>query len=414
MSTGASTPRPCHTHARVDRGGIVTPFPLTMSTRCASRQRRPARFRAEQIQIAGAAAGHRGVAAHIHGQAARSPGEAGPGGVVAAQPCRSASRGDPACRWCRSQRAQCTIWPRKPETRVLAFPPSVVVRVQWPGSPRCSRPADFRVVWACRVDDRGPVVTVTVWGWRGRQDVFRRRDHNARGATKWPPSPPPSRPITVPSPWSAPSPPCSSPPSPCCCSTPARCTTCTTWSPATTSCRSSCEPSSAPDTSGPKPGALANAAARRWAAGRTAHCAPSPTRAGYSHPRKSEHPLERVRIRREPLRAGRRAVIASIPRLLASANDKGAGSRSWSWWHRAQARTAVVTGHGELPACVGVIRADQDFGRHAVSRARRYPPSCRRGRCWASPGGRYAPASGRLGTQWTESPPSTKIAWPVM
>jgi hypothetical protein len=35
----------------------------------------------------------------------------------------------------------------------------------------------------------------------------------------------------------------------------------------------------------------------------------------------------------------------------------------------------VVTGHGELPASVGVIRADEEFGRHvfAVSRVGKVP-----------------------------------------
>jgi hypothetical protein len=44
-SRRAPPPHDLATHARVDRGGIATPFPLTMSTRCASRQRRPARSR---------------------------------------------------------------------------------------------------------------------------------------------------------------------------------------------------------------------------------------------------------------------------------------------------------------------------------------------------------------------------------
>ena len=50
----------------------------------------------------------------------------------------------------------------------------------WSGSRRYSRPADSQDSGrACRVDDRCPVVVVTVRGWCGRHDVFHRRDHSA-------------------------------------------------------------------------------------------------------------------------------------------------------------------------------------------------------------------------------------------
>jgi hypothetical protein len=59
----------------------------------------------------------------------------------------------------------------------LRFRPSVVVRVQWSGSRDARGPLIPGRV-GCRLDDRCPVVGVTVWGWCGRHDVFRRRDHS--------------------------------------------------------------------------------------------------------------------------------------------------------------------------------------------------------------------------------------------
>ena len=80
---------------------------------------------------------------------------------------------------------------------------------------------------------------------------------------------------------------------------------------------------------------------------------------------------------------------------------------------RPQHALSVVTGHGGLGVSVGVIRADQEFGalNVAVSRAGKVPAQLP-ARPMLSAAGRISThrLSGQLRTQWTDSPPSIRIA----
>ena len=64
-----------------------------------------------------------------------------------------------------------------------AGPPEVVRGQHLVGISAILAASCFQLWWACRLDDRCPVVGVTVRGRCGRHDVFRRQDHNASGAT---------------------------------------------------------------------------------------------------------------------------------------------------------------------------------------------------------------------------------------
>jgi hypothetical protein len=64
-----------------------------------------------------------------------------------------------------------------------AGPPEVVRGQHLVGISAILAASCFQLWWACRLDDRCPVVGVTVRGRCGPHDVFRRRDHNASGAT---------------------------------------------------------------------------------------------------------------------------------------------------------------------------------------------------------------------------------------
>jgi len=91
----------------------------------------------DRLEDSVVAAGHRDVAAHVLGQAARSAGDDGPRRVPAA------GRGDPAARWCRSVSGPAARDLADEARTALAFFGRVrwCAVSTWSGSRRYSRPA---------------------------------------------------------------------------------------------------------------------------------------------------------------------------------------------------------------------------------------------------------------------------------